>query len=58
MAAAAAADRSPSPLVVDEKSERSLMMRVLGPVTTFVNRPWKVRTPDPNLRRDDGNLPI
>ncbi|KAI5123092.1 hypothetical protein M0805_001448 [Coniferiporia weirii] len=27
---------------IDEKSERSIMMRVIGPVTTFVNKPWKM----------------
>lgn len=28
----------------DPKSEHMLMMRILGPIITFVNRPWKVRT--------------
>ncbi|THH03297.1 hypothetical protein EW145_g6371 [Phellinidium pouzarii] len=27
---------------VDEKSERSIMMRIIGPVTTFVDKPWKM----------------
>ena len=43
-AAVAAEVRSPSPLPANDKSEKSLMMRVLGPVTTFVNKPWKVRS--------------
>ncbi|KAH8104947.1 NicO-domain-containing protein [Phellopilus nigrolimitatus] len=26
----------------DAKAEKSIMMRILGPVTTFVNKPWKM----------------
>ena len=32
----------PEGIAYNPKKEHMLMMRILGPIITFVNRPWKV----------------
>jgi high-affinity nickel-transport protein len=39
----------------DPRHSHMLMMRILGPLITFVNRPWKVRTIVSFLGAHDGD---